>query len=150
MKMLFCSLFLIFFASNGLQGQNVDIEYLRLNYEKAVADKDLCRKMMDGVVNKIEEPIYLAYLGSLQAVWANHVINPLSKLSTFKKGKKNLEKAVKMRPKDIEIRFLRLSIQENAPAFLGYYQEIKADKEFIKQNQESITSVSLLQLINKI
>lgn len=150
MKILFCSLFLVFFVSNGMKGQNIDIEYLRSNYEKAVGNKDLCKKMMEGLAIKKEEPVYLAYLGSLQAVWANHVINPISKLKTFKNGKKNLEKAAEMKPNNIEIRFLRLSVQKNAPSFLGYNKEIEEDTDFIKTNQKSITSPSLLKLINKL
>ena len=150
MKMLFIQLFLVCIAPIGLRGQNMDLEYMRLNYEKAVGNKELCRAMIEALISKKDEPVYLAYLSGLQTLWANHTINPISKLGTFKKGRMNLERAVEMAPNNLEIRIIRLSIQKNAPRFLGYYENIKTDEEFIKHHQHNISSASLLRLINKL
>lgn len=125
----------------------MDIEILRENYGKSISNNELCRTLIEDLKSKKSNSIYLAYLGGLQAIWANHTINPISKLQTFNKGKNNLEKAVKMMPDDIEIRFIRLSVQRNAPRFLGYYPQIKEDEEFIRKHQQFISEVSLLQLI---
>ena len=110
----------------------------------------LCQKMIDGVDAKKADPVYLAYLGALQAVWANHVMSPVSKLRTFNTGKDNIEKAVKLSSDNIEIRSLRLSIQKNVPWFLGYYEKIEEDQEYIKTNKSKIKSTSLLQFVNRI
>lgn len=91
----------------------------------------------------IESNVHLAYLGAFQAIMANHVFSPLEKLSTFNQGRKNIDKAVQQSPLDPEIRFVRLSIQKNSPAFLGYNNQIDEDQAYLKGKIESITSVEL-------
>ncbi|MGO3183237.1 MAG: hypothetical protein ACTIJ9_10425 [Aequorivita sp.] len=150
MKMLFIYLLLISFGPIDLKGQSIDLEYLRLNYENAVGNKELCHALIEALEIKKGEPVYLAYLSGLQTLWANHIINPIVKLGTFKKGRMNLERAVEMAPNNLEIRFIRLSVQKNAPRFLGYYENIETDEEFIKLHQQNISSVSLQRLINKL
>lgn len=146
-KQGFC-LMLVFLMPFCIQAQPVDLEFLRLNYGNAVSDKKLCHRMMEELKPENKNPTFIAYLGGLQTIWANHTINPISKLSTFNKGKKNLEKAVEMASNNIEIRFIRLSVQKNAPTFLGYHQHIEADEVFIENHKKYITSATLLQLIN--
>src|SRR5690606_30883120 len=90
---------------------------------------------------------HLAYLGALQAILAKHVFNPISKLNTFKEGKKNIEQAIKIEPDNAELRFIRLSIQKNAPSFLGYRSRINEDIEFIKKNRNLISSDILIENI---
>ena len=148
MKKLFVFLFISCFTTIGLTAQSIDVEYLRKNYDKAAADKKLCSNMIEDLKAKKDNNVYLAYLGGLQTIWANHTMNPISKLQTFNEGKRNLEDAVERESGEIEIRFIRLSVQKNAPSFLGYNQHIEADENFIKTHKHSITSASLLQLIN--
>ena len=143
-----CLIFICLMATDT-PPQPMDLEYLRLNYGKAVTDKQLCSRLIEELKNKMENPVYLAYLGGFQTIWANHTMNPISKLQTFNKGKKNLEKAVEKDSNDIEIRFIRLSVQKNAPKFLGYYHHIETDEAFIKKHKYAVTSPSLLELINK-
>lgn len=121
-------------------------DYLRSNFKNAVTDKNLCLKMMNMLEKETENSLYRAYLGALQTVWANHVINPFSKLSTFNKGKKNIEIAIKNNPADVEIRILRLSVQKNAPRFLGYYKNIDDDKKIIMLNFNSIKNENLSKI----
>jgi hypothetical protein len=92
--------------------------------------------------------VMTAYLGGLQAIWANHVNNPISKLNTFTKGKKNIELALKKDSNNVEIRYIRLSIQKNTPAFLGYQSEIKMDQQFIEKNKHKVTSPTLKKNID--
>ena len=128
---------------------NVSIlDEVRTNYNKLAADKALCKKMILALEEtKDNSATHLAYLGGLQTIWANHTLNPLSKLSTFKKGKKNIEAAIKKEPNNAESRFIRLSVQKNAPKFLGYQSNIKEDVEFIKNNRSQIKSNILNQYI---
>lgn len=121
---------------------NVSIlDEVRANYNNLVSDKELCEKMiLELEETKNNSAIHLAYLGGLQAIWANHVFSPISKLKTFNKGKKNIEKAIEKEPDNVELRFIRLSVQKNAPSFLGYQSNIKEDIEFIKNNRSEIKS----------
>ena len=130
--------------------QNLDLEYVRSNYDKAIKDEKLCKSLIEALSKNTGSNIHLAYLGAFQTIWANHTFSPISKLSTFKKGKLNIEKAIKENQSNIETRFIRLSIQKNCPSFLGYKQNIEEDKQFITINKDKITSGILLQLVNNI
>ena len=112
-----------------------DISDVRLNYKRCIADKELCRRLivkLEG--SKNPTAIELAYLGGLKTIWANHVFSPIAKLSTFKEGRKDIERAIRQDPKNPELRFVRLSIQKNAPSFLGFKSNIAEDRRFIQEN----------------
>ena len=149
MKNLIMCFMIVCFTPIFTQAQRMDLEYLRDNYYKSVTDKQLCSNLISTLEKEKDNSVYLAYLGGFQTIWANHTMNPISKLKTFNRGKKNLEKAVEMASDNIEIRFLRLSVQKNAPTFLGYHQHIETDEAFINNHLQDITSTSLLYLINK-
>lgn len=53
------------------------------------------------------------------------------KMNRFKEGATLLESTVKSEPNNIEIRMIRLSIQENVPGITGYKKNIKDDKNYI-------------------
>ncbi|RWW96729.1 hypothetical protein EPI11_14135 [Flavobacterium cerinum] len=125
----------------------MDLETVRFNYEKAVSDKMICQSMIKELSTGTESAVHLAYLGAFQTIWAKHSSNPISKLRTFKKGKKNIEDAVMSKPYNIEIRLLRLSVQSNCPSFLGYRKNIEEDKKFIRSNNKNITCTFLKELI---
>jgi len=131
--------------SSILFAQNIDT--YRNNYMRSVEDKSICKNMIDELTKHQKKPIFKAYLGAYQTIWANHAVNPISKLNTFNKGKSNIEDAIKLDPKNIEIRFLRYSIQVKAPKFLGYHKQIETDRLFILSNKRLIKEESLNQLI---
>jgi hypothetical protein len=76
-------------------------------------------------------PVLLAYKGASSAAAAGQVDGIYAKFSYFKKGKADIDQAVKLDPDDAEIRFLRLATQTNAPGFLLYKGDIKQDKEIV-------------------
>lgn len=127
----------------------IGLDYVRSNYDKAVTNKNLCAQMIEDLKPVKSEPLYLAYLGGLQAIWANHVFNPIAKLNTFREGRRNIEKAVLNEPNNVEIRFIRFSIKKNAPFFLGYYPNIETDKEFLKMHRNEIASKIVLKNIDE-
>ena len=56
------------------------------------------------------------------------------KMERFKEGAKLLESTIKSEPNNIEIRLIRLSIQENVPGITGYKKNIKEDKKYITEH----------------
>jgi hypothetical protein len=79
---------------------------------------------------------------------AKHVINPFSKMSYFKKGKKYLESAVANAPNNLEVRFMRYTCQKEMPDFLGYNTNIAEDRKFIEENYKSSKDLLLVQQID--
>jgi hypothetical protein len=124
-----------------------DMEHIRTNYAKAVSNKKLCKAMIEELSTKTGNPVHLAYLGALKVVWARHIINPIAKFSTFNQGKKAIELAIKEAHNNVEIRFIRLSVQKNCPSFLGYNTHIEQDQQFIRDNKNKITSARLKKMI---
>lgn len=129
-------------------GQSLD--FYRENYLKASTNKSICSEMISNLEKSRNSNLEIGYYGAYQTIWANHVINPLSKLSTFQKGKKNLELAISKEPTNTELRALRLSIQLNAPKFLGYHQAIENDKVFLNQRKNTVKEPYLKNLINQL
>lgn len=138
----------LFFSTQGY-AKDMDISFLRNNYEQAVKDKNLCKTMIQQLEQKPVNNTALAYLGGLQTIWAKHAFNPLSKLSTFHKGKANIEKAVNIESNNIEIRFIRFSVQKNCPSFLGYKDALNVDERFLRSNISKLGAGKLKELISK-
>jgi len=127
------------------------LDDVRKNYSQLATDKKMCSELLAQLEkNKDQSLTHLAYLGSLQTIWANHVFSPISKLKTFNKGKKNIEQAIKKEPDNVELRFIRLSVQKNAPTFLEYHSNIKEDIQFIKNNRSQIKSNVINQYIESL
>lgn len=124
-----------------------DLERIRTNYAKAADDKSICKAMIQELSAAHQSPVKLAYLGGFKAIWAKHTLNPISKLGSFNSGKKYIELAVSRDPENVEVRFIRLSIQKNSPSFLGYKKQIDADKRFINANMNNITSAQLKKML---
>jgi|SRR5690606_22851863 len=139
--------FIFYFILTSANGFSQDLDSFRIQYEKAVEDKAICKTLIQKLRLKQErkeiKSVELAYLGALETIWANHVLNPLSKLKTFKKGKEKIETAIRQNSNDIEIYYLRLSVQKNAPSFLGYNSNIKEDSDFVKKHRHLVTSMIL-------
>lgn len=90
------------------------------------------------LVTQLEKSDKIAFEGVLFMKKASMVVTPKEKLLLFKKGKQKLELAIKQDLKNVEYKFLRLIIQENAPPFLGYHSNIKNDSNEIQQNLEKL------------
>ena len=79
-------------------------------------------------------PIYHAYNIVSKILESKYLRNPVKKFRVFKENTKLLDSLLVYHPKILEIRFLRYSIQINAPKILGYTTFVKEDYEFIMKN----------------
>ena len=89
-------------------------------------------KDFNNLINRLNysiDPVLTGYKGMAEFVFSYHSYNPYRKLEHFQKGKKLLEQAIQMDAKNIELLFLRFSVQTNCPFFLNYSDKIPADKK---------------------
>ena len=91
-------------------------------------------KLTDSLYNKLSQspdksPVTIGYLGALQALKARYAWDPYSKLKYLNACEKTFAKAVTADPHNIEIRFLRFSVEHNVPRWLGYTKHLTADRE---------------------
>lgn len=94
-------------------------------------------------VSENNEAVYIGYKGMAELLVCYHSYNPYTKFKNFIKGKNSLEQAIAKDPTNIEIRFLRLTVQLNAPPFLGYNKKVDEDKRAIFEGIKKINDRDL-------
>jgi hypothetical protein len=104
-------------------------------YEHAAINEDKAKQLLKLTENANEtNAVLLGYQGAGYMTLANHSMLPTTKLAYFQKGKKILEMALKTAPNNLELHYIRLTIQLNIPSFLGYSNQIKLDKKILLQH----------------
>jgi hypothetical protein len=108
------------------------MDQVRRDYIAAIENSDKADKLCTQL-EKIKSPsaLEMAYLGSVQAIRAKHAWNPVNKMSYLGKGFDIINNAVAKDPNNLEVRFLRFSLQYYVPSFLGYSKNITTDKNKI-------------------
>lgn len=106
---------------------------VRKLYTAAIEDEDKAEELFEKLnTNEAKsDALLLAYCGATRALMAKHAMNPYSKLKYLKEGSAMLNTAVDKNPKQIEVRYLRFSVEKNVPDFLDYKQHLQADKKAI-------------------
>ena len=139
---------LILFSTNSF-ADVPPISRVRLLFEQADIQKSSCIKLIKLLepYNEINSPVLMGYKACGTMMMAKHVPNPFSKLSHFRKGRKMLETVIAVNDKVVELRFLRYSIQTNAPSFLGYNNHIAEDKMFLEKEAPFLNDTVLRNMI---
>ena len=93
-------------------------------------------KVNDSLLKVLKEinapsPIMQAYLGTSLSLVAKHAWDPYTKIKYLIKSEAELKKAIAREPENLEIRFMRFSIESNCPGFIGFSKNIEADKKII-------------------
>ena len=97
---LMAFVFIILLASS-FNTNDLKLEEVRKNYQTAVTDENVCQSMIEELSPNLTTNVLLAYYGAFQTIWANHAINPIEKLETFNKGRKNIDKAAENSPNNL-------------------------------------------------
>ncbi len=128
----------------------VSIFETRMLFQKSATEEVSCKKMMTilNPYNETNNILLGGYYGCAKMMMAKYAINPINKLAYFSQGKKILERCIAIEKENIELRFLRLTIQCNAPKFLGYHTSIKEDKLFLTNSITTIKDQQLKQMIS--
>lgn len=92
-------------------------------------------------INAAKQPELNPFKGALLMKRAGLEKKAAEKLNLFKEGRLLLETAINKNNKNVELRFLRLMIQENAPKILGYHSNIKEDVNFIQENINQLPTI---------
>ena len=130
MKSLIVLISFLFFFNSFFAQDSVMIELRGLFYLATISETYVS-KTEDYMNNNEERKAFGAYSSMLLFMQAKYAINPYTKLSYFKKGRKKMEQTLTLYPNSLENRFLRLAIQTKLPGFLGYHGSKKDDKEYL-------------------
>lgn len=124
--------FILFFVFKTFLSQSQDVKEIRSLYFN-VTNKSSFNKFLNATNEKkiANNPIVKAYHGLAIMMQSNYILNPITKLTNFEKGKNILESLIMENSSNLELRFIRFCIQNKAPAFLGYNKNKIEDKKIL-------------------
>ncbi|NTE02085.1 hypothetical protein G6M26_09435 [Agrobacterium tumefaciens] len=114
-----------------------EIVILKDDLIKAVDDVKLTESLLVKL-NKLSNKTALvtAYIGTLEALKAKHAWNPYNKIKYVKVSMQTMQQAINMDKENMEIRFMRFSIEHFTPSFLGFSKNLNLDrKQIVKHYQ---------------
>ncbi len=88
-------------------------------------------------------PTIAAYEAAAKALIAKHSWNPVTKISSLKEAMDMLNKAVSLDEMNLEIRFLRLYIENSLPSYIGMKDDIDMDKNMIIKHIDLLDKIGL-------
>lgn len=136
-------LYFLFFAPLLSFAQECELFEIRELYEKSVLSEAASESLVRDLTSCPKNNILEGYAAAAHMISAKHAWNPIRKSSLFFKGKHSLEATILRNFEEVELRFLRLTIQSSIPSFLGYKSSISSDKKYILANYFSIDDVDL-------
>lgn len=124
-------------------------KHLRSLFAQSTNNKVMAEVLLDESAKYAElDVLYMGYHGAAKMIMAKHLDSPFSKLSSFNDGKKELERAIQKAPENVELIFLRYTIQRHAPSFLGYRQHVQTDEAYLKKALLQLADIELKSIIN--
>ena len=123
----------------------MDIVMVRKMFYEAACSRPKTEELLRLLSHSENQQAFIlaGYAGMCHMLLARYSYNPVFKLASFSKGKAMLEHAISSDKSNVELRFLRLSVQLNVPAFLGYSGELEQDKRFILREYATLADADL-------
>lgn len=124
---------------------SIDINTVRVAYKEAAQDSTKIESFNQLLtsISKNDDVTLVAYKGAAITLLAKNEKKIKDKKDLFTEGVAFVEYALGKSPNNIEIRFIRLGIQENTPKILKYKGNIEEDKLFIIKEFKNISSSNL-------
>ena len=85
----------------------------------------------------------MAYKGAVLTLMAKYSKITKEKKTFFKEGATLIDFAIMEEPTNVEMRCIRLGVQENAPKLLKYRTNKTEDKQLINDEYENIKSIAI-------
>lgn len=137
---------LLLLSSNICLSQ--DIHEIRELFIEARNNEKKCDSLNNYLISNYEEKnLFKGYYAVSLLLKSKFLKNPFKKYKFFKEGKLLLEATIKIDPSNIELIFLRYTVQKNIPDFLIYNQQKNADYERLKNINMKITEEKLKNYI---
>ncbi len=127
----------ILFLSTFFVFTFADLTQIRQAYVASPKSEDAAMKfanLVKDVAKDDANKVLVAYKGCSLALKSKHSNFLPDKISFMKEGAAFMDAAALASPKDIEIRMIRMSVQENVPFIVDYRDKIQEDKGVILAN----------------
>ncbi len=113
----------------------IELDNVRKQFEDAKASKEATESLYKLLQDyQKDDPVLLAYKGAALTLRARYLTERSAKKDMVSQGITVLERAVKSSPNQVEVRIIRLAVQEHSPKILKYKMNIAEDKQMILSN----------------
>ena len=131
-------------APLSASGTDCEVDQFRILYQTACNDfrnpttvEGYLEVMSAAIETCGETPLVQGYQAAAGLMTAGLHWNPIESWSQFNAWKPVLEASIAKAPDDPDLRFLRLGVQTNVPAIVGYRGEIEGDLALIQEALQS-------------
>lgn len=134
MKFRFLVLIFIFLSVNSYAESILvdEIRNIKVAVHRAIESSAVTDSLYLALKSESNQsPLMVAYIGTLEALKAKHSWNPYNKIKFVSLSQKTMKKAVERDPNNLEIRFMRFTIQHYTPSFLGFSKDLDEDRKAI-------------------
>lgn len=115
--------------------QTSDLDALRSAYSKANLSNEGAKNFIEiAEKNSSSDPLTKGYKAAAEILEAKVTTEKNKRKSFVKSGATELESVIKSNPNNVELRLIRMSVQENIPKIVGYSKNLKEDKTYILSN----------------
>jgi len=127
----------------------IELDSVRKQFEEAKASEEATESLYKLLKDyQKDDPVLLAYKGAALTLRARYLNERSAKKDMVSQGIALLERAVKSSPKQVEVRLIRLAVQENSPKILKYKMNIAEDKQMILSNT-SVQPTAVKSLVKR-
>lgn len=114
-------------------------------YQNAHKNKSQSEEFFNHINKKVQknpdDAVYMTYYGAAKIIQSKFEEKPSTKIKLLKSGSKIIDREIKENPHQIELIFIRLSIQENLPDKINYDNIEEDKKEMIHLFKKSSASI---------
>ena len=135
----------VFFFLISFSVFSQDVTVLRKEFVGAASSKENSEQFINTTskITSSSKPSLMAYRGAALIIQGKYLPKLEDKKKSIKAGVALLDGAVSKDPQNIEIRSIRMGVQENTPKIVKYRGNIEEDKAFILKNYSEISSAPL-------
>lgn len=145
MKLLFT---LLFVFSGSMTTEISEIRKIYTNAAKSEANAKIFADKLSSISDTDDNKTLVAYKGCSLTLQSKFSGNLIDKIRYMKDGANLIDGAATTNPDNIEIRMIRLSVQENVPGIVNYRQDIESDKAFILAHYKELDPETKEFIIN--
>ena len=140
----FMMMILFLFPQVNSQSNEMSLTEIREGYFHSSFGKDKIAGFHGQLLKvKNRTPVLVGYHAAATAIMTRTTWNWFRKLDYLKESRKLFIQAVEKDPKNVEIRFLRITVEDRIPFYLGYSDHMDEDKEIIMKYLDTYDSQSV-------
>lgn len=138
-------LWLLLNGYNNVWSQTMTVDEARKVYAESMKNKETCEIAYKrfSQVNDADKPLLVGYKGAVMVAMSKHLKTAKEKIAYFNEGKKLIEQSITEDNKNVELKFIRFTIQSNCPPALKYNKEMSTDKKYIIDNLNDVKNVTI-------